>query len=427
MVSCATSAAPVQTCDVETGRKLQRDGDYVAAAACFDQGAAQGMAESALLLGSLRLDGLGIAQDSVKAQALFEQAAEKGLAPAMYNLGVMKERGLIDKPDYAAAAQYYRQAADLGMAAAQLNLAILYLNGKGVPKDYEKAERLLIPPADQDDQAAQFNLGLLYFYGFKAESKIGQASVWLERAAMNGHRRAPQMLAIIYAEGRGVKPDMKQAYTWFLISNYAGNPEAKVPLASLESSLSATEREEARKNMESFLIRQKAHIALSASAPAATEAAVHSRCAVLVKKIAAPTRSGADGETAFKNVIDQSNQSLSGILAEKLKSYRILTLEIAPADNLRAMELANRAMSNNNCSKSIEVTNEFGGSGESGYLQFNLNVYKSPVVDQPHEDVIHTKVYRTSMRDAFKLDVRSVADVFIKDLETAGILNGILR
>ncbi|MDQ1817128.1 tetratricopeptide repeat protein [Massilia sp. CCM 9210] len=428
LVSAAIQAAPGKACDVDTGKTYQASQDHARAVACYEIGVANGIGEAFLLLGSMRLDGLGVPQDTAKAKELFLQAAAKGVAPAMYNLGVMHERGVLGAPDMPAAAKYYRQAADLGMAEAQGNLGLMYLNGNLVPSNYEEAERLLTLAAADGQVQAQFNLGVLYINGFKKATHLGQAAVWLERAALRGHPVAPKILGDMYAGGHGVTADRKQAATWFFIADRAGNPEATKSLGKLPGGLSEAEREAARKGMREFLDKQQVVIAREASSSPNDTTPIRSRCAVAVITMAPPESSG-DGAVQFKRLMALTNQNTSGFLIDQLRDYRLLVLKIDAADALRAGESMTTAMRENDCSQAIELTHEYGkvagggGGGGGGFVQYTLNVYKRPANGAPRGDIVHTKVYRTNMADAFEsLDFRTLAGVFVEDLKASRIL-----
>jgi TPR repeat protein len=427
--AASANAAAEKACDPELGKKYQLSQDFQRAVACYEDAIAKGVPEAALLLGSMRLDGLGVPQDTAKARELFMKAAAAGVAPAMYNLGVMYERGTLGKPDMAAAARYYRQAADLGMMTAKSNLALMYLNGAGVARDYEEAERLLIPPADAGLVQAQFNLGILYVNGYKDRRYLAQAPLWLERAALNGHRAAPQLMGALYADGHGVKADLKAAYTWFLLSEMAGNPDAKAAIADVRNRLSQAEQADALKARDAFHVRQKAHYQeQTALVKPVAEIPVRSRCVVAVRKSGLPGKDGDDGRAHFARLISLANEKISTALIGKMSDYRLSILDIAAPDLGRSVELMNRAMENNDCGFGLELTHDYGKTSDGGYLQFRLAVSKRPFTAGATGEVVHSKVYRVSMDEAFKdMDFRKVADTFFKDVEASKVLGSVVR
>ncbi len=95
----------------------------------------------------------------------------------------------------ALAANWYRKAAHLGDPEAQNGLGVMYSLGRGVEKSKEEAARWYHSAAKQGYSQAMFNLGAAYY------------------------------------NGEGVPSDLDLAYAWFLLSQRAGNPEAKDAVA----------------------------------------------------------------------------------------------------------------------------------------------------------------------------------------------------
>ena len=426
LISAAVQADPGTACDLAAGKKYQQSQDYPRAIACYQEGAAKGNGEAYLLLGYMYLEGVGVSKDITKAKELLLQAEAKNVARAVYSLGAMQEKGVGQKPDFPAAVEYYRKAANLGLREAQAALGRLYFSGKVAPNP-EEGERFLTLAANAGDLAAQFNLGLLYYNGFKEKTHLGQALIWLERAALHGDRTAPQAVGAMYADGRGVKGDAKRAYTWFLISERVGNPDAKSALAQLQGSLSDAEREDARKGMQVWLDRQTLVQAQKAGPLPSAANPLRSRCAVLVRKMAPGEQAGVDRATHFRRLIDLTNQSITGAMAAQMSGYRLIILQLDPADAARAGEHMNTAMRRHDCGQALELTHEYDRvPGGGGYLQYTLTAYKRPANGAVNAEIARTKIYRTDMGEAFKsLNFSVLAAFFIDDMNAAGFLSEI--
>jgi TPR repeat protein len=122
----------------------------------------------------------------------------------MYDLGL----GCAKNP--ATAAAWYTKAALAGNPLGENNLADMYLRGEGVP---------------HDDSAA-FS--------------------WFQKAAAQGHTGARIKLGYMYAQGRGTAKDPVAAYSWITAAALAGDPRGGDLLYSLEKSLSAEQKAQAK-------------------------------------------------------------------------------------------------------------------------------------------------------------------------------------
>jgi hypothetical protein len=135
-------------------------------------------------LGSLYLNGLGVAQDYAKARELYERAADKGDALAMNNVGVLYENGLGVAQDYAKARELFEKAADKGSALAMRNLGLIYFHGQGVAQDYVKAREWLEKAADRRDQPANVLLKQLAIRVAAAAGRYAEALQMQEALAV---------------------------------------------------------------------------------------------------------------------------------------------------------------------------------------------------------------------------------------------------
>jgi TPR repeat protein len=90
-------------------------------------------------LGSIFVNGLGVAQDYAEAVRWYRAAAEQGNADAQFALGGMYHGGLGAAQDYAEALRWFRLAALGGNGKAQNNLGRMYDYGEGVIQNYVRA------------------------------------------------------------------------------------------------------------------------------------------------------------------------------------------------------------------------------------------------------------------------------------------------
>lgn len=138
----------------EQADKLYRAGQYEQAAKLYRQSAEQGDAVAQTALGTMCLNGQGVAKD-----------VEQGVA-------------------------WYVKAARLGNAAAQNNLGMLY----EATKDYKQAMDWYFKAAAQDHADAQFNLGVMYEKSLGVQHDTTQAIAWYRKAVARGNEKARKHL-----------------------------------------------------------------------------------------------------------------------------------------------------------------------------------------------------------------------------------------
>jgi uncharacterized protein len=135
--------APIVADPLDDGVAAYRDKDYIKAAALWRPLAESGSPGAQYLLGSLYLEGHGVAQDDATAFMWFQRAANQGDAAAQYNVAASYATGAgVQKSDIEAA-KWFKRAADQGVAFAQLNLGLLYAAGNGVSQDNVEAFKWL--------------------------------------------------------------------------------------------------------------------------------------------------------------------------------------------------------------------------------------------------------------------------------------------
>lgn len=133
-------------------------------------------------------------RDFEKAFRWYKAAAAKGYAEAQASLGLIYMKGEGTKPDPAEGARWFRQAAEQGHPVAQLNLASCYANGEGVTKNLGEAARWFRESAERNEPMAQYYLGLLYGRGEGVPQSYIEAYKWLSTSAAQGVSRARQSL-----------------------------------------------------------------------------------------------------------------------------------------------------------------------------------------------------------------------------------------
>ena len=115
--------------------------DYKVAFSTFKYLAEQGNMHSQYILGSMYLDGQGVAQNYKEAVKWYRLSAEQGEAEAQHSLGLSYSLGRGGPLDYKEAVRWYRMSATKGSARAQSNLGAMYVVGKGVALDYVEAHK----------------------------------------------------------------------------------------------------------------------------------------------------------------------------------------------------------------------------------------------------------------------------------------------
>lgn len=213
-------------------------------------------------LGSVHLDGRGVAQSDSDAMAWFEQAAVQGHPNALFKVALLYRDGRAGTPasDEEAAVRFLA-AAEKGHAEAQFSLGTACLKGFGVPKNERNAMRWYQRAAAQGHAKAQFNLACLYqlFGGFgdhggdstfssdgnsdplpggeTLELPMGDgdatAAYWYRKAAELGHAAAQFNLGCMCEDGVGVRASDAEAAHWYRQAAEQGHVKAQFNLGCL--------------------------------------------------------------------------------------------------------------------------------------------------------------------------------------------------
>ena len=129
--------------DWDKGQAAFERGDIAAALEAWQPLAEAGDARAQAAIGSLYINGQGVAVDYAEALRWTRRAAEQGDVTGQFNMGTIYAGGLGVERDYEAAAKWFGRAAEQDDAASRFNLGVLYARGLGVPKDDEEAIFLL--------------------------------------------------------------------------------------------------------------------------------------------------------------------------------------------------------------------------------------------------------------------------------------------
>jgi TPR repeat protein len=167
------------------------------------------------ILGSMCVDGLGVAQDPAVGLQWLLCGAHDGSALAQYYLGVVYENGEGVAPNWSLAAQWYGKAANQGNAISQAYLGDMYRKGQGVPQSDAEAIRLYKLAVAQNQMHAETNLGWMYQYGCGVPQNSAEAARLYRLAADQNFAIAETNLGVCYEDGCGVPQDVNQAILWY--------------------------------------------------------------------------------------------------------------------------------------------------------------------------------------------------------------------
>ena len=185
------------------------------------------------VVGTLYIQGLGVAQDYAKAREWFEKAAGKGYANAMTRLGWLYANGEGVAQDYAKAREWFEKAAAKGSGNAMLKLGLLYDDGQGVAQNYAKARGWFEKAAENGEAIGMFFLGYYYAAGLSVAQDYTKAREWYEKAAAKDNLLAMTRLGVLYANGQGVAQDYAKASEWFEKAADKGDADAITNLGAL--------------------------------------------------------------------------------------------------------------------------------------------------------------------------------------------------
>ena len=207
-------------------------GDYATALKLYRPLAEQGDAPAQIRMGTMYVDGNGVAEDRKEAVKWFQRAAEQGNSEAQSFLGaVFHDGGNNITQDYKEAAKWYRLAADQGDADAKSTLGdIFYFGGSGVAQDYKESAKWYRLAAEQGVADAQMRLGYMYYNGQGITQDYQEARKWYTLAGEQGNAAGRFFLGNIYQDGKGVVQDYKEAVKWHRLAAQQGYARSQLSL-----------------------------------------------------------------------------------------------------------------------------------------------------------------------------------------------------
>jgi TPR repeat protein len=183
-------------------------------------------AVSQLCVGTMYLDGLGVARDGAEGVKWLRKAADQNLPLAMGNLGVAYENGIGVERDLSEALKWYGDGAIRGCAMAQAYLANFYHSGRGVERNEFEAARLWRLAADQNFAFGQTNLGYMYEHGCGVEMNVSEAVRLYRLAAEQNFAVGQTNLGQMYEHGCGVRQNLNEAVWWYRKAAAQGDANA---------------------------------------------------------------------------------------------------------------------------------------------------------------------------------------------------------
>ncbi len=225
----------------QLGRALVLAGRYAEGVAELETAEARGHLASRWLLGSLLVEGRGVAADPARGVALLESAAREGNPGAMNELGRLHLRGVAVPKDRDRAVDWLERAAAAGHTFAYNNLGNLLLQEGATAR----ARELFTASAEAGDIFGYNNLGWLHETGKGVARDLPTAVAWYARAAEAGQPNAFVNLGRLLREGGpGLPPDPEQAAYWLAAAAERGNLWGHVQLARLQLAGAAGPRDE---------------------------------------------------------------------------------------------------------------------------------------------------------------------------------------
>ena len=178
-------------------------------------------------LGFCCAQGIGRPKSDEEAIEWYHKAADQGDPLAETILGNCYAAGRGTMKDESAALEWWMKAANQGFARAATKVGLSYYLGKAVPLDYTEAERWFRKAADSDDMVGQLCLGNCYGTGNGVPKDQEQAAKWIQKAADHGSPKAQLQLGVIYSQGWGVPKDEARSLIFFRAAADQGLPEAQ--------------------------------------------------------------------------------------------------------------------------------------------------------------------------------------------------------
>ena len=215
----------------------------------------KGDSESALALGLLYGDGIGVAPSHSSWLKWIRTAAEQGNQDAQIQLARYLTKRVEDfsgGSEYqpAEGLKWLERAASAGEGAAMFNIALLYEHGQpavldvsegrqrtiaGIDRDMPKALHWYERAAASGNSSSMYNLGMFFAAGRGVPKDASRAAQYWKLAAMAKNTSALFNLGILYRDGDGVEKDLQQTRNLWEQAAALGHQRSKEALAKLES------------------------------------------------------------------------------------------------------------------------------------------------------------------------------------------------
>lgn len=169
---------------------------------------------------------------------------------AELQMGLWAVESAMRPAQYQEAEQWLRKAAEAGLAEAQFRLGTLYQSGRVTDPGKTNALFWFQKAASQHHVGALFNLGSMYGTGQGVTTDRQAAARYFREAAELGDAYAQFNMARRCAEGQGMPTNLVEGWKWYALAELGGITSAREPKQALESRLTATQLDEARRGVE---------------------------------------------------------------------------------------------------------------------------------------------------------------------------------
>ena len=191
----------------------------------------KGSAEAQFDVGTMYLNGRGVAADRAKALEWLRQAASQGEPKAVSRLKLMQA----NETRFARTASL----ASKGDKDSLYDLGNMHLEGVGTNIDVVKAIAAFEQSANQGHTKAAYKIGLIFYEGNGIKPNSKHAFKWFRQAAEGGYPAAQYYLGKLYAAGKGVKRDRAEALVWLGKAVDGGFDQARGEMIDVSESMKA--------------------------------------------------------------------------------------------------------------------------------------------------------------------------------------------
>ena len=162
-----------------------------------------------------------------RAFACYDTAAKQGHPEAMFRLAECLHLGRGTQKNDKEAYLWYQRAGEHGVTGAMLQQAKHFELTNGTQKGREKAALLLSIAARLNNTEAMYDLGMLYLQNGQSQEQRDEGIAWLEAAAKREHADAMYQLGVFYRENSQEETSLR----WLDAAAYWRHPDAIYALA----------------------------------------------------------------------------------------------------------------------------------------------------------------------------------------------------